>query len=398
MPVFSYKVKDQAGNTRTGTLEADSERAAAAMIREAGGLPMEIRPVRGSGRECAAPSEGPAGPFIVRYLIHPFWTGVNIRHLVFFFRQLATLSAAGMTLSEALRSMSERTRGSLGRIILMAMVRVQSGGCLSDELSRHPRVFAPLQISLIRAGEQGGMLQAMCERIAGYLEYELSIRRKIVAATFYPVILIVLMIIWPAVIAALIGNLQGAFHMLIGVVISEFVPLFVLYCLGRLLFQFEGVRYIWDSIKIAPPVIGTLAHKIAMSRFSRAFALLYSSGIPVGMALSISADASANVAVSRRLKRAIPAVNEGQKLTEALQRTYIVVPVVMDMLSIGEKTGSYDATLQKVASYMEEEADATLHKLTIVLFVLLLLGAALGIGMMAISGIGGVANIYKQYL
>lgn len=398
MPIYSYKVKDQAGNTRTGTLEAESERAAAAMIREAGGLPMEIKPVRGQGSDGATLADGPAGNAIVRYLVHPFWTGVNIRHLVFFFRQLSTLLAAGVPLSEALRNISERTAGSIGRIVMMAHLRVQNGGRLSDEMSRHPRVFAPLQVSLVRAGEQGGMLEAMLEKIASYLEYEISIRRKMIMASFYPVILLILIFLRPTVVTWIMGSNEQALAVFKQSLVTTLVPILVVIAAAKFLFQFEGVRLVWDAIKIGPPVLGPMAHKISMARFSRAFALLYSSGIPVAQALSISADASANVMVARRLKRAIPAVNEGQRLSEALQRTYIVIPVVMDMLIVGEKTGSYDMTLQKVASYMEEEADSTIHKLSIVLFVLLILIVALMIGGTALSTIRGVSDTYNKQL
>jgi type II secretory pathway component PulF len=370
MPLFDYKVKDRAGNTRTGQLEAESEHAAAVMIREAGGLPMEIHPARGAG---SGPSSAPAGNAFVRYLIHPLWTGVNIGHLMFFFRQLETLLGAGMSLSEALRSVASRSRGSMGRILRGAQLRVQAGGRLSDEMARHPRVFAELQVSLVRAGEESGMLGTMAGRIASYLEYEMTIRRRVATATFYPFLLVVFLIIKPAVVAYFTKTPHDAWAVLAASLETYGVALIAFIVAVKLVMQFRSARLVWDAIKIQPPILGTVARKIAMSRFCKALALLYSSGLPVTRAVAIAAEASANVAIGNMLKCAIPALNQGYPLTDSLQRTGAVLPVVLEMMAIGDKTGSYDAVLQKVADYMDDEADATIQKLSIALFVVMIL-------------------------
>lgn len=369
MTIYSYKVKDAKGNTQTGTLEAESERQAAAMIREAGGFPMEIRPVRGSA---VSVPDGLAGSVIARYFIHPIWTGVSLRSLMFFYRQLATMLAAGMSLSEALRGISERMRGSLGRIVGMAQARVQNGGQLSEEMIRHPRVFAPIQVSLIRAGEQSGLLEPMAERIATYLEFEMSIRRKIVTATFYPVLILLFIVVQPALIALVMGTVEDAIRIVLGQVQTIGIPIAVAIIACKFLFQFEQVRFAWDIVKIQPPVLGTMVRKIAMSRFCRALAMLYSAGIPIARAVSISADACANIAIGASIKKVIPAINDGNPLAESLRKTGMILPEVIDMLEVGEKTGSSDATLKKVADYMEDEANTTLKKLPVVLFVLMM--------------------------
>ncbi len=385
MPVFDYKVKDRAGKTRTGQLEAESERAAAAMIREAGGLPMEIRPAHGAR---PGPSTALAGNVFVRYLIHPLWTGVNIRHLMFFFRQLETLLSAGMSLSEALRSIQGRSGGPMAGILRGAQSRVQAGGRLSDEMARHPRVFAELQVSLVRAGEESGMLETMAGRIASYLEYEMTIRRRVAMATFYPFLLVIFLIIKPAVVAYFTQTSDAAWAVLTASLKTYGVALIAFIVLAKLVMQFRPARLVWDAIKIQPPILGTVARKIAMSRFCKALALLYSSGIPVTRAVAIAAEASANIAIGNMLKRAIPALNQGHPLTDSLQRTGAVLPVVLEMMAIGDKTGSYDAVLQKVADYMDDEADATIQKLSIALFV----------GMIVFVGVLIASDVLKQML
>ncbi|MCX6344734.1 MAG: type II secretion system F family protein [Armatimonadetes bacterium] len=389
MAQYSYKVKDRAGNTRTGALEAENEHQAAAMIREAGGLPMEIKLVRGVSSQS---SDGLAGNAIVRHLVHPFWTGVSIGNLVYFYRQMATLLAGGMAMSESLRSIGSRSRGSLGRIVNAAQERVQNGGKLSQEMARHPRVFLPLQISLLQAGEQGGLLEQMTERIASYLEYEITIRQRIAKAMFYPVLVLVFVFMLPVIIPWVVKGSDAAWAVFYYQSRTIIFPMVMALIMIKFLMQFEPVRFAWDLFKIQPPLLGTVARKIAMSRFSRALALLFSAGLPITQAVSIAADACANIAMGKKLKQAIPALKDGQPLMESLKKTGAVLPMVLDMIAVGEQTGSYDATLQKVADYMDAEADSTISKLSVALFVLMILGVGIAAAIFAMSWIGDYAS------
>ena len=158
---------------------------------------------------------------------------------------------------------------------------------------------------------------------------------------------------------------------------------------ARFIFQFDPPRMVWDTIKVQPPIIGATARKIAMSRFCRALAVLYSAGMTLSEAVSTAADACANLYIGRGIKRVLPAVRAGQGLTESLTRTRAVSPIVLDMLATGEKTGNMDAVLQKVSEYMDEETDATIHKLGVVLFVSVIVVAGIKIGMMVIAFYSG---------
>lgn len=372
MASFDYKAKDRAGNTVAGSVEAGDERAAAAMLRKMGYLPMDIRAARGARQPARSPE---AGSPVARYLVYTLWTGVNMKQLLLFYRQLETLLASGMSLSESLRSIGSRARGRLGRIVLEAEENVRAGRQLSETMSRYPRVFMPLQISLIRAGEAGGLLQPMIERIAAYLEYELSVRQRIMKVTLYPLLIFVFIVLIPHVPALVLNGGMAFLRSLWGAV-GVWLPWAVLGLIViKLLFQFHTTRLVWDFIKIQPPVLGAMARKIAMSRFSRALAVLYAAGMSMGEAVAISADACANAAVGRGLRCAVPAIQSGHRLTESLVRTRMLMPMVLDMLSTGEKTGSTDTVLQKVADYMDDEVDSTIHKTGIALFVLMILVA-----------------------
>jgi len=377
MGSFNYKAKDRQGRTVTGTIEADSTSHAAGIIREMGHLPMDITPA--GGTRGAVPTKE-AGSVLVRYFIFPLWTGVNIRALALFYRQLATMLGSGMSISEALRSLGSRTGGRLGAIIREALDVIQQGGTLSQTLERHPRVFSRLQLSLVRVGESSGLLEAMAARIASYLEYEMSIRQMIAKAAVYPIVVLTLAFaVWVGLPHVGVAVDKGAWQFLKAVWPTVWFWLVLgvaLIVVLKLVFQFETPRLVWDAVKVQPPIIGGTARKIAMSRFCRALAVLYSAGVTLSEAVSASADACGNLFLGRGIKPAVSAIQAGQGLTESLAKTRAVSPMVLDMLTTGERTGSMDAVLLKVADYMDEEADATIHKLGIALFVLAVLVVA----------------------
>jgi type II secretory pathway component PulF len=396
MTTFNYKAKDRSGKTVTGTVEAATASEAAGMVRELGHLPMDIRAVGARRAESAAPRE--AGSAFMRYFVFPLWTGVNIRALALFYRQLATMLAAGMTVSEALRSAGSRTRGRLGVLIAEMRDSTLKGGRMSEVISRHPRVFAPLQVHLIRAGEESGTLDGMVDRIATHLEYELTIRRMVSKTLFYPILILLAIMLIPHSPTLIVG---GGFLPFVREVwesnrlLIEGLIVALIAC--KLLLQFKPVRLVWDTVKIVPPVLGTAAHKIAMSRFSKALAILHSAGLPLAQCVSISADACANLAVGEAIRRAIPAIQAGEGLTESLAKTRRVSPMVLDMLVTGERTGSMEIVLSKVSEYMDSEVDATLHKVGLALFVLcILIAGGIVLSMAASSYLGMVRSEMSQ--
>lgn len=375
------------GETVVGVVEALDERTAAASVREMGHLPMEIRPAKGVTK--AKPAAAEAGNVIERYLISPLWTGVNIKMLALFYRQLATLLASGMGISEALASIGRRQRGRLGIIVHEMRQNVIAGGRLSDTMSRYPRIFSRLQLALIRAGESGGLLEQMIDRIASYLEYELSIRKLIMKATAYPIVTLVLALvvcICVPHISVLVNDGLSPFFVLVWPQFRLWIFMLIgLVIVMKLVFQFSFVRLIWDAIKVQPPVVGSTARQIAMSRFSRALAVLYAAGMSFSESVDIASDACANLHIGRRMKYAIPAIQSGEGLTESLAKTRAVSPMVLDMLEVGEKSGSSDAALQKVADYMDEEVDASIHKLGIALFVIMIMAAGVVVGYIVVD-------------
>lgn len=397
MPTFTYKAKDRTGNTVTGTVDADNPSHAAGMVRELGHLPMDIR--LASSRPSSQSKE--AGSAFARYVVYPLWTGVNIKALAFFYRQLATLLGSGMTLSEALRSVGNRTRGRLGVVIAEGLEAVQNGGRFSDVIARYPRIFGRLQVSLVRVGETGGMLETMADRIASYLEYEIKIRQMIARMTIYPVAVLVFAFaayVGIPHVEKLIKDSPAAFFAATWPQTRDcLVAGLVLVVVLKLIFQFDITKLVWDAFKINIPLLGVTARKIAMSRFCRAMALLYSGGMSSAEAVSVSAEASGNQAITRALRKAVPAIQAGQGLTESLARTGAMLPIVLDMLATGEKVGSPDTVLVKVADYMDDEADTSIQKAGIALFILMILAAgAVVLSIVLKFYLGSVANTLQQ--
>ncbi len=400
MPLFDYKAKDRAGTTVTGSIDALDERGAAEAIRGMGHLPMTITPAASRSSKTAT---GESGGVFARYILYPLWTGINIRMLAAFYRQLTILLASGMSISESLRSIGSRSRGRFGVIIREAQQSTAAGGRLSDSLSRHPKVFGRLQIALVRAGESGGMLDRMLERIAQQLEYEMKVRGMLAKATLYPELILALaMLVGLAIphVNTLVDQGFGAFITLVLPPVARIAGTLVLLVVAtKLLFQFSVPRLIWDAIKIWIPVFGANARKIAMSRFSRSFAILYAAGMSVSESVDLACGACGNLYLGRTMRKAIPAIQSGGGLSDALGRTGVVSPVVMDMMLVGERTGSTDAVLEKVADYMDEEVDASIHKISIALYVVMVLVASGVVGSLVlkfytgyIKGIPGIAG------
>lgn len=378
MPQFSCKVKDSTGKTSQEILEAPDKRSAAAILRERGLFPIEI--------SSAGPSPGSAKSST------SLFTGINIGMLSVCFTQIAAMLKAGMSLSEVLTSQVSRTKGKLGSILQEALDAVRSGRPFSEVLARYPSVFNTLIVSLIRSGEKGGMLDSMVDMVAKNLLFEIRIRRAFSKVLFYPYVILFFVIITPHVPVLFLKDTGAFFQSLLGSVKYWLPALIVMFVLIKLLMQNYWARRAWDGFKILPPIIGTAAAKLAYARFARAMAALYQAGMPMDESLRIAADASGNLEIARRLKPAAAAVASGKSLAESVASTGALSPIVVDMLSVGERTGNYEMLLEKVADNLEEDVDTSFTKASIILMVLCLLIAALIVGFMAIKFYVGAAT------
>ena len=381
MVTFSYRVKDKSGNTLSGSIEAEDRRGAVSALQGMGYWVLDAH-------EIQPRSEGSWNPvtLFMRWFIYPILGGAPIRGVAVFYRQLATMITAGMTLSQALNSLSGRAPTKrLSRIAGEAARHVEGGGRLSDAFARYPAMFPELHMSLIQAGETGGSLDRMLERIADYVEREYKLRQKLRMSTFYPKLLVLAVIFIPSLPTLV---LEGAKPYL-DKTLASLIPLLLwiagVYVAYILLYQVPAFRFVIDLVKLSIPKIGSTVKMLGLSKFYRAFASLYEAGTSPSTAIGHASRVCGNWYLTRKLQSAIPMVESGRSFTEAMERTRIMPRMALDMLAVGEQAGNVADMVDKVADFTENEAEVRTHQMTVALGALLILAVALFIGYQVIG-------------
>jgi len=312
---------------------------------------------------------------------------VKLNDMVLFTRQLATMISAGIPIIESLEVLQEQSEDPGFKIVLRQVITdVRSGTDISDALNKHPRIFATMYISMIRAGEASGQLDIMLVRLADYYESTAALRRKIRSAMTYPVISLALILgITAFLMLAIIPKFEKIFTDLVGDSERLPKPTKIVLAISRIfreqtlqvligiavvaaVFAFwkrsESGAYQWDKIKLHLPVFGPLFQKVAVSRFSRTFATLLSSGVPILGALEIVAATAGNRVIERAVEDARDAIRDGESLSPPLAKTKIFPVMVTQMIAIGERSGALDQLLEKIADFYDEMVNATVESLT----------------------------------
>jgi type IV pilus assembly protein PilC len=314
------------------------------------------------------------------------WT-VKETDLVLFTRQLSTMIEAGISLVQALTALYDqcdaKRQKSLRHIISDVTTRVQGGETFHESIAKHPRVFDRLFVSMVKAGEHGGLLAEILDRLAGFLEASARLRKKIKSAMTYPVIVICIAMaittflivkvvpIFGEIFADFGSKLPAPTQFLIDV--SDFMRgewYYLLLGVGGIFFGIRTFlrstrgKQLWDRWKLKLPVFGPLVHKICMSRFARTFAQLIRSGVPILEVLDIVGGASGNHVVETSIKGVSTDVEKGDNLSVALSKKPIFPPMMLRMVAAGEATGKIDTMLEKMADFWDEEIEAMLDALT----------------------------------
>jgi type II secretory pathway component PulF len=255
-------------------------------------------------------------------------------------------------------------------------------------MERHPSTFTPLQAELIRAGELSGMLDVMANRIADYLEKETETRRKLKRETLYPKIVLFV----AACVTGLLGFLSAGAQGLLGqirFVVTVGGLAFGAWWLGRYLNQFAGFGAAWDHVKLLIPGTGGVTRRYATARFTRALATLYGGGVLLPRAVEAAARACGNRAIGQRLLQNVGTLNTGEGIAAMLERSGLLSPVAVQMARTGEQTGNLDAMMDKVADYLESEADTKSHQFAVWAGVVRPAHRRLVVGYIALSFYGG---------
>lgn len=368
MITFTYTARDTARNKIIkSTVQAENERAAAKLLLSQDIVPLDIQEEKGGNNPLARLANR-----------------VTTKDKVIFTRQLATLINAGLPLAQALRTVVDQTTSKkLKSVISDVITAIEGGSTLADAFGRHPDVFNEVYISLIAAGEASGTLDNSLERIANQQEKDAEIMSKVRGAMVYPVIVLVVI---GAVIAFMLLtvvpqierlfddlNQELPFVTAVMVAVADFVARFwwllliiagfAVYFLRRYV-KTDGGRRVWDTLKLRMPLAGSLFQKLYMARFTRTGETLLAAGVPMLEMMSIAARSANNVIVGDAITRASERVRGGKALSKALSNEDAILPLVPQMISIGEQSGGIDKMMSKAANFYETELDNAIKSLS----------------------------------
>ena len=381
---YAYEVRDKQGKLISGTLEGDSEAAVVGKLRQMGYIVVKIK-------QKAQKSLSISFKSLKR---------IKSKDLTIFSRQFATMINAGLSITKSLNILGEQTENSkLAEIILQIKQDVEGGRALSEALSKHPKVFPPIFVSMVRAGETGGILDDVLLRVAEHFEKEASLKSRIKSAMAYPaamsgfsflIVFIMITFVVPMFVnmfAQLGGTLPLPTRILLLVsdTLRKFFLIWLLLLAGSI-FGFrkygstESGRYRIDSIKLKLPVFGKLSAKIAIAQFTRTFGTLVSSGVSILQTLEIVGEVAGNAVVARAVKKARSSIKEGETIANPLSQNPVFPPMVVHMISVGEETGSLDSMLNKIADFYDEEVGSMVESLTSIIepSLIMVMGIMLG--------------------
>ncbi len=317
-----------------------------------------------------------------------------IRERTAAFRQLATMLASGMSVSQALAVLGERVADvRLRAFFKQAAEETGKGRRLSELMRQRPDLFSPLALAMVEAAEQSGRLDEILRRLADYYEHEYQIRLMLSRETFYPKILVLAILFIPLggqVIAAWILRGSGSAVVVLLKALAIYavvfgVPAAALWMAYKALASSEQGRASIDRLKLALPLLGKVVRQSALARFSRALAALYGAGVSVPKALELAGNATANAALREVAHRAAQRAAEGEGLTDALAASGLADGLVLSMLRTGEQTGNLEETMDHVAAYYEDETRTAIKQMAVAIVPVAVIMAAIVVGIMVIG-------------
>ncbi len=389
MPVYKWVAQTKKGRTIKGELEAGNEKIALLQLKRRNLTVKKIKPK-------------PKDLFANVSFMQP---KITTKDLVVFTRQFSTMIDAGLPLVQGLTILSQQTENKTFRAILQQVTKdVEGGSSLADALGKHPKVFDNLFVNLVAAGEVGGILDTILQRLANYIEKAEKLKTQIKSALTYPIVVLCIAIVVIGVILVfvipvfedmfsgmgaalpaptqLVVNmsrfLKGNIHYIIGAVIV------MIFLFKKYRNSLSGRKKI-DALSLKLPVFGTLLKKVAVARFTRTLGTMITSGVPILDALEIVAKTAGNVVLEEVIFEVRANIAEGQTIAEPLSETDIFPSMVVQMISVGEATGALDTMLEKIADFYDDEVDAAVDALTSMLEPLLMVFLGGSIGGLVIS-------------
>jgi type IV pilus assembly protein PilC len=413
MPKFNYVAMDSRGKETKGTLDVANQNEAISRLKEMGYFPTKVteaeKPREKSEKKPkgASPAAGRKAKKGINIKIPGFGGKVKPKVLTTFTRQLATLVDAGLPLLRGMRVLEKQERNAvLRRIIGELATSIEGGSTFSEALAQHPKVFNRLFVNMVKAGELGGVLEVVLNRLSEFMEKAQKIKGKVVAAMFYPaavmfvavaILTILMVFVVPKFKQIFQDMLEGkplpAFTQLV-LGISDVIANNALASLGvvillviafKLFLRTKFGRRVFDRVKLHFPVLGPVISKVAIARFTRTLGTLISSGVPILQALNIVKETSGNVIVSEAVGMVHESVKEGETITAPLEASRVFPPMVISMVDVGEQTGALPEMLMKIADNYEDEVDNAVSAMTSLLEPIMIVFLAVIVGSIVIA-------------
>ena len=418
MPRFEYTALDARGAESTGTVEAATQNEVVSQLRQQGFFPTSVVP-EGQGKKAAKsgkavakkaeagkPGEKKAGGFFAKKTI-------PTKTLMIFTRQLATLIDAGLPLLKGLTVLAKQEKNLvLKNSIIQIADSVQGGSTFSEAMGQHPRIFQKLYVSMVKAGEIGGVLELVLTRLAEFQEKAQKLKNKIKSAMTYPlVVLTIALLILVFLLTTIVPKFATIFKEMLGeseqlpgltmgvmaasnFLMGMFVPptlwltLVLIFGIGSgwwaLNNTVKGIEFM-DKMKLKLPIFGDIARKGAIARFTRTLGTLVTSGVPILQALNITKETAGNVVLADAITKVHDAVKEGESIVSPLEASGVFPPMVISMVDVGEETGQLPEMLLKVAEVYDDEVDNAVDSLTSLLEPIMIVILAFIVGTIVIA-------------
>lgn len=390
MPQFKYQVKKAPGNMTTGVLEAESQRAAIARLRDMGYFPISLELYEGEEQKDT---------------LRQALTRVRLKDRNLFLRQIANLIESGMPITRALNTLMEQTENSkLAKIVGQLREDVQKGSPFADALERHPKVFPSMFCSMVRAGETGGMLEEVLWRIVAFGEQEEQLRGKAISAMIYPAFLLCIgstaifiltsfvfpkfiaifndfnaKLPWPTVVVMGLCDFMGKFWWAVLLAVAGLIAGVVSYV------RTEAGRKKLDLTLLRVPVVKGVVQRYEMAKFARTLGTLLDNGVPVLTAIKITVDTLTNKGIAEEVDMIHGRVLEGDSISDSLRHTKYFPPMVINMFAVGEESGRLGAVTKRIADAYDEEVDRAVKAMASLFEPVLIVCMGVVIGFLVIA-------------
>ena len=392
MPTYRFEAMNAQGQSVKNEIDALSEEEAIQKIRSQKLFPTSIKEKIDRSARPVGGGKGRKRTLTIG--------GVSNKQLTTFTRQLSTLQDAGLPIVRSLKILEGQLQpGALKNTLLSVADDVEGGMTFSEALGKHPKAFDKLYVNMVRAGEIGGVLDAILQRLADFREKAQRLKKKILGAMIYPIaVLVVAGAIVAGIMAFIVPKFKKMFVeldvelppmtvMLIGA--SDFIKnswywglaiIFGMFMVSKAVGATSGGRYIIDKIKLKVPLFGTIINKSVIARFTRTLGTLVASGVPILEALNITKDTAGNMVIARALGHVHDSIREGESIAEPLAQSKVCDDMVVNMIDVGEETGDLDKMLLKIADQYDEDVDVAVEALTSLIepIMIIILGCICG--------------------